>query len=221
MANSLRLIVWVYRRGRLLLRCSRQLWWRYTLSARVRSSGVRVGERVHFLAMPVIWMEPQSLIEIGDGSTLCSSVEFTALGVNHPVVLRTLRSGAEIRIGRDTGISGGSICAAKSVTIGDECLIGADVMLSDTDFHTIAPERRRFNNSPDAIASSPVIVEDNVFIGARSIILKGVTIGRNSVVGAGSVVTKNVPPDSIVAGNPARIIKRPGASSDVTGSVVR
>lgn len=153
-------------------------------------------------------MEKDSQIIIGDECVLCSSSSETALGVNHPVVLRTLSRRAAIKIGSNTGISGGSICSAVSVEIGRECLIGANVTISDTDFHPINPVGRAYNNNPLDIASLPVVVEDNVFIGTGAIILKGVRIGKNSVIGAGAVVTNDVPPDSIAAGNPAKVIRK-------------
>ncbi|NOT14948.1 MAG: acyltransferase [Methylotenera sp.] len=170
-------------------------------------AGAKVSKRVRFYGMPIISMHKNSEIVIGESCVLCSRSDMTDLGVNHQVVLRTLRSGASIVIGNDTGISGGAICAAIRVEIGNECLIGANVTISDTDFHAISPIGRRYNQNPQDIAAAQIIIEDNVFIGTGSIVLKGVRIGKNSVVGAGSVVTKNVPSNTIVAGNPARIIR--------------
>lgn len=175
---------------------------------RITRLGVISPSSVVYYGMPIISLEKGSKIEIGDNGVICSDPEMTALGVNHPVVLRTLQSGASIMIGRDTGISGGSICAAVSVKIGSECLIGANVIIADTDFHAINPDGRRFNVNSADIGAEPVEIEDNVFVGTGAIILKGVKVGRNSVIGAGSVVTSDVPPDSIVAGNPARVLRR-------------
>lgn len=105
-------------------------------------------------------------------------------------------------------MSGGSICAASSIRIGAGCLIGANVTLADTDFHAISPSNRRYNSNPDEIAVAPIVIEDNVFIGADVFILKGVTVGKNSVIGAASVVTRDVPENSVAAGNPARVVRR-------------
>jgi acetyltransferase-like isoleucine patch superfamily enzyme len=132
----------------------------------------------------------------------------TALGVTHQVVIKTVRESAKIFIGSDTGISGGTICAAGSIEIGKGCLIGADVTIMDTDFHSLLPRGRRFNANWSEIGVSPVVIEDNVFIGAGSYVLKGVRIGENSVIGAGSVVIKSVPPNTIYAGNPAKFIRK-------------
>jgi acetyltransferase-like isoleucine patch superfamily enzyme len=85
------------------------------------------------------------------------------------------------------------------------------VTIVDTDFHALDPYvegGRMSNNDPKNVAAAPVIVEDNVFVGANSIILKGVTIGENSVIGAGSVVTRSIPANVIAAGNPARMLRQ-------------
>jgi acetyltransferase-like isoleucine patch superfamily enzyme len=108
-----------------------------------------------------------------------------------------------IEIGDNTRINGASIHATNKITIGKNCLIAANVTIIDSDGHGRAVSERSLSN-PE---SSSVIIEDNVWIGINSIILKGVKIGENSIIGAGSVVTKSIPPNSVVAGNPARIVK--------------
>jgi acetyltransferase-like isoleucine patch superfamily enzyme len=157
--------------------------------------------------MPIVSMIPGSNIRIGERVVLCSDSRFTALGVNHPVILRTLSKNAQIIIGNDCGISGGTICSISKVILGKECLIGANVIITDTDFHSIKPLHRRFNNNPDEIKSAPINVGDNVFIGTGSIILKGVHIGTNSVIGAMSTVCKKIEDNSIYAGVPAILIQ--------------
>lgn len=173
----------------------------------LRAQDVELGKGGRFYGMPLVSMAKGSRIRLGDRVVLCSDSRFTALGVNHPVILRTLNSTAEIIIGNDSGISGGSICAAIRVELGSECLIGANVTIADTDFHPIKPNGRRYNSNSQDIASIPVKIENNVFIGTNSIILKGVTIGQNSIIGACSVVSKNVPANEIWAGNPAAFIR--------------
>ena len=169
--------------------------------------GVTVKGNVSFQGLPIVSMIDQSSISIDEGCNLVSRSDMTDLGVNHPLILRTLRPNAKITIGKNTGISGGSICAAIRVDIGSECLIGANVTITDTDFHPIAPAGRFYNENPQDIAAAPVVIEDNVFIGTGSIILKGVRIGENSVIGAGSIVTKSIPKNTIAAGNPARVLR--------------
>lgn len=186
----------------------RAKWWDITVPGRLRRLGVELDRDVQLLGMPIVNLASSSIITLGCGSVLCSCSEFTALGVSRPVILRTLRPGARLQIGCNVGMSGTTVCAAKLVTIGDECLIGADVLICDTDFHPLAPSGRRYNNRVEDICVNPVSIGRNVFIGARSIVLKGVKIGDNSVIGAGSVVTRDVPANVIAAGNPARILQR-------------
>jgi maltose O-acetyltransferase len=97
---------------------------------------------------------------------------------------------------------GCSISAQDQIQIGSHVTVGTYCMVIDNDFHSIEPSRR--NELPPSI---PIILEDNVWLGARVIILKGVTIGRDSVIGAGSVVTRDVPPGCVAAGSPARVIR--------------
>lgn len=179
------------------------VWGRVVLKNILRLRGVKIKSGGRYYGLPIVSLNQDSKIIIGENCNLCSTSTRTALGVNHPVVLRTLAKCAVISIGDYTSMSGGTICAAMRVQIGKDCLIGANVTIADTDFHPVDSMVKRYEASPDSLPNSPVFIEDNVFIGTGAIILKGVTIGRNSVVGAGSVVTKSVPPNTIVAGNPA------------------
>jgi acetyltransferase-like isoleucine patch superfamily enzyme len=112
-------------------------------------------------------------------------------------------AGGLLEIGEATLVNFGcSLVATDLVRIGADCHIGPYTMMLDNDFHRVEPERR-LERPP----SRPIIVEDNVWIGARSILMSGVTIGRDSCVGAGSVVTGDVPPRTLVAGVPARTIR--------------
>jgi acetyltransferase-like isoleucine patch superfamily enzyme len=175
--------------------------------ARLRLRGLHVGDACGFLGMPVVTRHPESQIMIGDGVRMISKTFATALGVSHPCVLRTLAAGATLRIGSRTGMSGGAICAAREVVIGSDCLIGADVVIADTDFHPLAPSHRR-DSAAAYRAARPVVIGDNVFLGTRVTVLKGVEIGENTVVGAGSVVTGTLPANVIAGGNPCRIIRQ-------------
>jgi acetyltransferase-like isoleucine patch superfamily enzyme len=121
------------------------------------------------------------------------------------VVLATRTAKAVISVGSDCGFTGVTLVAAERIEIGDRVLIGANATVVDTDFHPLGwQERRRDVNGGEHRA---VIIEDDVFIGMNSLILKGVRIGRGSVVGAGSVVTKDVPSDVVAAGNPAQVVR--------------
>lgn len=106
------------------------------------------------------------------------------------------------------GISQAALICHQSITIGNNVKIGGGVMIYDTDFHSLDSNVRKDANL-DLLSKvkQPVIIANNVFIGARSIVLKGVSIGENSIVGAGSVVTKSIPANQIWAGNPAKFIR--------------
>jgi acetyltransferase-like isoleucine patch superfamily enzyme len=124
--------------------------------------------------------------------------------VSRPVCLELAVGGdGVLEIGEGAFINyGGSIAATKHVQIGKNCSIGTHVLIMDNEFHRLEPGRR--NEMPD---SRPIVLEDNVWLGARVIVLPGVTIGENSVVGAGSVVTRDVPANVIAAGVPARVLR--------------
>lgn len=115
------------------------------------------------------------------------------------------KPGARICIGDGTGISNSCIYAAEEIIIGKHVLIGGNCKIYDTDFHSIDAEQRV--TKKEKVKTQKVIIGDNVFVGAHCIILKGVTIGENSIIAAGSVVTKDVPANQIWGGNPAKYIR--------------
>ena len=144
-----------------------------------------------------------SAISIGRYFTAVSSPSHNSFGIIQRVVIRTVRHSAKVVIGDHVGISGCTISAGSSICIGDWVSIGSGAVISDGDAHPIDSEERRAGLGG---ATKPIVIEDDVFIGARAIILKGVTIGKGAVIGAGAVVTKDVPEFAIVAGNPARVV---------------
>ena len=144
-------------------------------------------------------------VRIGDGF-ICRSVDTIDYGRETSI---TVRSGASLYIGRQSGMASTCINCHREITIGDYVNIGAGTMIFDTDFHSIDwrdREDRALDISKRKIA--PVHIGNYVFIGARCIIMKGVTIGDKSVIAAGSVVTCNVPEGEIWGGNPAKFIKK-------------
>jgi acetyltransferase-like isoleucine patch superfamily enzyme len=118
-----------------------------------------------------------------------------------------IKENGKLVIGNNVGLSGTTICATKSITIGNYVNFGGNASIWDTDFHPLDFEDRRLHNE-NRIKAIPVVIGNDVFIGANVMILKGVTIGDRSIVGAGSVVTKSIPEDEIWAGNPACFIKK-------------
>jgi acetyltransferase-like isoleucine patch superfamily enzyme len=168
---------------------------------------VILGRAVRIIGLPIVEMAAGSSIEVGDRCVIISRSQSTALGVSRPVILRTLREGARIDIGADVGLSGTTICAATHVSVGDRVLLGADVVVSDTDFHEIDAIPRRYLPPPQPNEADRVVIGRDVFIGARSIILSGSSIGEGSVIGAGSVVKGEIPAGVVAAGNPCRVIR--------------
>ena len=168
------------------------------------ANGIPWGPGWLVYGVPVLQKHRQSRMTFGSNLQLRSSLHSNPLGANHPVILCTWRAGAVLEIGDNFGMTGGTICALERITIADNVIVGANTTIVDTDFHPLdaMPQHRR-----GAGAAAPVVIEDDVFIGMNCTILKGVTIGMGSVVGAGSVVTESIPGGVVYAGNPAREIR--------------
>ncbi len=161
------------------------------LNARLRlRSATRLGRRVTLRGKPAVVNYGE--MTLGDRVRLVSTVatlELVALPEGH------------LEIGNNVFINyGSSLVASKHVKIGDDCLIGTHVMVMDCDFHRVE------DKSWDTTGAA-VVLENKVWLGNRSIVLKGVTIGHDAVVAAGSVVTRDVPPRTVVAGVPARVVR--------------
>ena len=150
----------------------------------------------------------KSMLIIGDNFKCNNKLDSNSLGVFQPCFFNISNSGSRLIIGNNVGISGTTINATTSISIGDYTIIGSGCLITDTDSHPIIAGYRQRNDYLKYTKSKPIKIGNNVFIGARSIIMKGVTIGDGAVVGAGSVVTKDVPANTIVAGNPAKIIRK-------------
>lgn len=142
---------------------------------------------------------PNLHIYLGDNCSVNGYTTFSAASIHEKPVLIV---GNNSHIGYEVSIS-----VAERVEIGDNCLVADRVFIADNHGHPIDPERRRLRQRVNLDEISPVRIGNNVWIGYQSVILKGVTIGDNSIIGANSVVTKDVPSNTVVAGNPAVIIK--------------
>lgn len=164
--------------------------------------GVKLGKGVKFNGFPFINRARYSEISIGNNCRFNSSKHSIEIGLFRPCSLATIKKGAKIVIGKDSGVTGTSIIASKSITIGSNVLIGANCTIIDNDFHNTDPAMRSSNK----VAENPVVIEDNVFLGFNCQVLKGVTIGENAVIAAGSVVLTNIPPNSIAIGNPCKVL---------------
>lgn len=146
-------------------------------------------------------------ILIGDYATLiCSSDKKIDIST-----WQTDKLNGSISLGNYILISPGtSIRSAESIDIGDSTMIASDVVITDSDWHGI------YDRTDYVATPKPVKIHKNVWIGERSIILKGTQIGENSIIGAGSVVHGDIPPNSVYAGNPAKEVKKLDEGSFVT-----
>jgi acetyltransferase-like isoleucine patch superfamily enzyme len=148
---------------------------------------------------------------LGDGVRVHSSVRANPLACFQPCVLRALAPGAQLVLGPGAGLSASVLCAAAAIEIGEGTILGAGAMVLDNDLHWPEGEWGWHDDYARGAASArPVKIGRGVFIGARAIVLKGVTIGDRAVIGAGAVVTSDVAPGHVAVGNPAQQHPRPG-----------
>ena len=167
-------------------------------------SGVKYGK--NFTSCGTMLIRNYSkAIKIGNYVSINSHSVANPIGGQNKTILVASGNGV-ISIGNKVGISNSAIFSMNNIIIEDEVTIGANCKIYDTDFHSSVPEYRLNGNTN--IPSAPIVIKKRVFIGAHSIILKGVTIGKESVVGAGSIVTKDIPGGEIWAGVPARFLKK-------------
>lgn len=153
-----------------------------------------------------IFISGYGTIKFGEGVGINSNLFSNPIGGDTRTVI-SVDKGASLIIGDFTGFSNIAISCKERITIGNHVKIGGGVKIYDSDFHALDFEDRK-NKATDIELKKPVVIEDGCFIGAHSIILKGVTIGKESIIGAGSVVTKSVPEKEIWGGNPAKMIRK-------------
>lgn len=162
-----------------------------------RIKGIDIGEKASFYGLPTFYRAPFSTIRIGNNCTFRSDHASNLIGVNHQCILSTHSKEAIISIGDNCGFSGVTIGAAKEIRLGNNVLCGANVVITDFDWH----------EDISRTEPAPVIIHDNVWLGLNSVVLKGVTIGENSIIGANSLVVKDIPANVIAGGNPCKVLK--------------
>ncbi len=179
----------------------------------MKMTGVKYGKNLVLKGVPVIYNRRGAELTIGDGVRVKSSFLSNLVGLYSRSIIVTRKPGAYIRIGDHVGISGATIYAREGIEIGDYTDIGGNVKILDNDFHPIDAEERNqvtmgdHGGESDLIASRPIRIGKNCFIGVNAIILKGTELGDNCVVGAGAVVSGKFPANSVIAGNPAKVIR--------------
>lgn len=177
-------------------------------------NGIEFGKNLKVFNSIYIRKHKESKIVVGDNMVFASGSCYNPLCRNLKGCIHTAKN-AQLIIGNNVGISSAVIWCSNKIEIGDNTLIGGDCILLDTDAHSLDFEIRkekkivRDGMTLDSILAkkSPIVIENDVLIGTRCIILKGVTIGARSVIAAGSVVSKSIPSDCIAGGNPCKIIK--------------
>lgn len=156
---------------------------------------------------PLIEISQGGKINIADNCTINSVNAGYHVNMFQCVKLLVDRPGAVISIGENSRIHGSCIHAYQSVSIGRRCLIAANCQIIDCNGHELSFQNveNRVNTSS---GSSPVVIEDDVWLGTGCIVLSGVRIGKGSVIAAGSVVVNDIPAMCIAGGNPAKVIKQ-------------
>lgn len=160
--------------------------------------GISIGKNAHFRGYTKFKRLPDSVINIGESCTFNNQHTSNMAGLFCPCIISTAKRNAYISIGNNCGFSGVRIRSGLSVKIGSRVRCGANSYITDTDAHF---------DDPRSGKDRPVVIEDGVWLGMNVVVLKGVHIGKNTLIGANSVVTKDIPANSIAAGNPCRVIK--------------
>jgi acetyltransferase-like isoleucine patch superfamily enzyme len=166
--------------------------------------GVELGHGCKFWGITIFRRNLLSTIRIGKQCEFRSSFTSNLIGLNHPCAISTDSEEAKITIGDRCGFSSTVIASKESISIGNQVYCGANTVITDSDWHALDINNRLACKN---IHSAPVIIEDNVWLGLNCVVLKGVHIGENTVVGANSIVIKSLPANVIAAGNPARVIR--------------
>jgi acetyltransferase-like isoleucine patch superfamily enzyme len=161
--------------------------------------GVSLGKGCWFDGAILFNRHPRSSITIGNNCGFSSQCKANLGGINRPCMISTIREGATLRIGERCGFSGTVIGCQESITIGENLRCATNTLIFDTDWHTYDSR----SGGP-----APVVIGNNVWLGINVHVLKGVTIGDGTLVGANSLVTKSLPGGVIAAGSPARVVKR-------------
>lgn len=179
----------------------------YTMATRLRlfCCRAKVGKKLSVRGWINLHISPKAELVIGNGVMLKSGFADNPTACSFNTGIYCYRN-SKLVIGNNTGIFGTTIICSESVTIGNEVIIAGGTHIYDTNFHSLDPVLRIGGND-DQVQTSPVYIGNQCWIGSRCLILKGVKIGDQAVIGAGSVVTKDVPPRQVWAGNPAKFVK--------------
>lgn len=173
----------------------------------MKMTKVKYGKKLLLKGVPVIFNKSGAELTIGENCVIKSSFLSNLVGLYSRTIIVTRTPEAKITIGDNVGISGATIYARKGITIGDNTMIGGNAKILDNDFHPIEVEARLVDDK-SKIGTREIVIGKNCFIGCNSLILKGTVLGDGCVVGAGAVVSGQFEDNCVIAGNPARVIKK-------------
>lgn len=176
----------------------KRIFWKLVNYTSAHMWEVNIGKKCVFAGRTSFKRCPGSVISIGNDCMFNSASTSNRIGVYSPCMFSTITKEATIEIGDGCGFSGTVIGGFMHIKLGKNVRCGANTLITDSDWHT--DDYRTGENKE-------VIIEDNVWLGYGVKVLKGVHIGKNSLIGANSVVTKDIPANVIAAGNPCKIIK--------------
>lgn len=159
---------------------------------------IHISKNCNFRGKTIFRVLPNTSISIGNKCSFNSSHRSNLIGIYSPCMISTIKSNAIIEIGDGCGFSGTVIGCAQYIKLGNNVRCGANTMITDSDWHS---------DDPRTGEDSPVIIDSNVWLGYGVKVLKGVHIGENTLIGAGSIVTKDIPANVVAAGNPCKVIK--------------
>lgn len=185
----------------------KRIFWNWYIKNECIASGVAFKDvkSVLFNGRCYVSISDKSSVSIGSGFVCNSGLDY---GIENYESKIRVAHGARLTIGDNSGMSSVVIGCYDEIYIGNDVNIGGGTRITDSNFHSLDWKLRSDRNlDRTGVITSPVIIEDNVFIGARCIIGKGVTIGARSIIAAGSVVVKSIPADCIAGGNPCRVIR--------------
>lgn len=183
-------------------------WMRRWNKLKLWANGVTYGEGLDIANYFYLNKAENTHLEIGKKFCMRSGGGLNILGCNIFSGIQ-LNKGAIIKIGDNVGMSNIVLWSYRAIEIGNNVKIGSGTILLDSNAHSSDFVKRRISKDDQAdVVSKKIVIEDDVLIGTRCIVMKGVTIGARSIIAAGSVIIKNIPPDSIAGGNPCKVIKR-------------
>jgi len=197
--------VFIYKSSSKLIKVFMRIFENFLVFILFKGNNVKF-KKVSSSGIPYVMVANGGSFFIGENFNMHNGIKGNPIGCYSKCTFFVDKGGV-LTIGNNVGVSQTAIICHKQISIGNDVKIGGGVKIYDTDFHSLDPIIRASKEDMIHKVLAPVIIKDKVFVGAYSIILKGVTIGENSIIGAGSVVTKSIPKNELWAGNPAKFIR--------------